>query len=180
MPKNWYDVYMNLKTFRIIWISLLTILIVWLLWQAIVPFGRITYASDFSKENYFIEKLLPAERVQDDHVIIDEPVYIAVFTTRPFYKAIIDLRFSSPTPALQIGLARNKALWHYDFKSVKEGTMSTKLEFDLPGADRQKGQYTFMISAPKLGEQNNPLIIKDISIEFIDPSLFSVISRWFK
>lgn len=171
---------MNLKFWRISWLVLLAILIGWLLWQALAPLGQLIYHSDFSKENYFIEKLLPAERVKEERIIIAEPVYIAVFTTRPFDKANLIINFSQPTPALAIGLERDKANWRYDFRAVKEGTMSANLEFNLRLGERRRGQYTFIISAPNLAQQNRPLIIKDVTVKLSDPTLFNLISRWFK
>ena len=159
---------MSIKLVRIIWISLLTILIAWLLWQAIVPSGRISYFNNFSKENYFIGELVPVDRIKNGHELTDEPVYFSVYTARTFYKAVVALSFETPTPALQVGLEINKALWQYDFKQIKEGTVKTTLEFNLHGASRKNGKYIFMISDPNLKQQNKSIIIKDVSIELND------------
>jgi hypothetical protein len=170
---------MNLRIFRVIWVTFLAILIVYFSWQAIVPSGKISYTSDFSKDSYFIDPLLPAERIRNHREIIDEPVYIGVFTTRSFDKAIVTLNFSAPSPALQVGAERDKALWLYDFKTVAANSLSARLEFDLKEIKRKKGKYTFMISAPDISKAGKTLIIKDLKIEFVGATLPYMLTQRF-
>ncbi len=162
---------MSQKQFRILWVSLLAILIVWLLVHTLVPSGKVTYATDFSKSSYYFDPLLPIERVTDNRKIIDEPVYFTTYVTRPFQKAIVTINFMSPTPAFSVGVAHNKAQWVYDFKQVKENSLQTVLEFDLSQAERIRGKYSFMISDPSLKTQTKSIIIKNISVQFFGPLL---------
>lgn len=161
---------MGLKTFRIVWIAVLVCGLFWLLQRALVPSGQISYTSDFSKETYFMDPLLPAERVQNQREIIDEPVYFSVFTTRDFSRATVTVTFAKPSPALQIGAEHDKAKWIYDFKPVSAGTRKAELHFDLENIKRKKGKYTFMISDPNLGD-HKPISIDTITVQFNGRSL---------
>ncbi len=163
---------MNLKIFRIAWICLLILLLIWVAWQSIVPTGAVIYTHDFSKETYRFSRLLPAERVIDTRTIIDEPVYFTVYTPRAFEKAIVRLRFNEPSSAaMQIGIAHNKAQWNFDFKPVAAGTLETELVFYARTAERLKGRYSFMISDPTLSSRGGSIKVKDVSIEFIGKPL---------
>ncbi len=96
-------------------------LVLWLLWQAIVPLGSITYKSDLADNNYFIGKLSPSERVEQINnrpTIIGEPVYFSFFTPRPFRTAKLTMRFSGTAPLVEIGLRRDKTVWSYEMKPL--------------------------------------------------------------
>ncbi len=166
--KNCYDEHMNLKIFRIAWLAILALILIWIGWQTIVPMGSISYTHDFSSETYRFSKLLPAERVVDSKTVIDEPVYFTVYTPRAFRKAILKLRFEEPSPAMQIGIAHNKAQWDFDFKPVSAGSLETELVFDARLAERIRGRYSFMLSDPALRTKGDSIKVKNVSIEFTD------------
>jgi hypothetical protein len=109
--------------------------------------------------------------VIDAKTIIDEPVYFTVYTPRAFEKAIVRMNFEEPSPAMQIGIAHNKAQWDFDFKPVVAGSLSTELVFDARAAERIRGRYSFMISDPSLASRNGSIKVKDVSIEFIGKTL---------
>ncbi|MCX6792598.1 MAG: hypothetical protein NTY12_01095 [Candidatus Falkowbacteria bacterium] len=109
------------KRLRLYWIIALGLLLVWLLGQAIVPWGKITYQTDFKDQSYFIGKLSPAERVTESNSgqkIIAEPVYFSLFTPRPFSKATVTLEFSNPPNTLELGVRQDKTVWNFNLKPV--------------------------------------------------------------
>lgn len=112
---------MTIKQLRILWLSLLAILVCWLLWQALSPLGKTTYSTTFSKDNYFIGKVSPAERVEKNAQgmrISGEPVYFSLFTPRRFERAILTIDFSSPPKLVEAGLRRDKTTWNFDLKPM--------------------------------------------------------------
>ncbi len=162
---------MKQQTFRAIWISVLVILVVWIAWRTLVPLGTLSYFTDLTKSNYIFEDLLPAERVTDKRIIIDEPVYFTVYTPRKFDTAIVTMHFVDEAPAFALGVAHNRAQWIYDFKPVTENSREFTLEFDLRSAERRKGRYSFMISNPEIQKQLKKINIENIKVQFIGPLL---------
>lgn len=180
----------HLKIIRLSWILALILLMAWLLIQAIVPWGKITYETNFKKPNYVIGRFLPADRV----VLSDgwpslkaEPVYFTLFTPRLFSKASISFDFEGPAELIKLGLCRDKALWNYDLKALSDqpleklanGDLRARLEFDLVGACRDKSSYSFMISAPGLNQADKELIIKNIKVDLIGVTFWQYILRFF-
>lgn len=179
---------------RIAWLILLMLLIDWLLWQAIVPLGKMTYQIDFKQQSYAIGRLLPADRVVKDNgyqKLIAEPVYFSLYTPRAFNKAVVTVEFSNPPELVKFGVAHNKDLWNYDLKTAyakssekinlaENQTVSSILEFDLTRAERLDNKYTFIISAPGLNGQKNNFIIKNIKLEFFGLNLKQLVSSHLK
>lgn len=116
---------MNLITkIRIIlWLGL-ALLTGWLLYMAVAPNGRISYVYDFKKENYFIRKLTPAERVKPpedgSQKIIGDPIYFALRTPRTFNKAKLTLKFrnSDNLPFIEAGVLADKKVWRYQTRPI--------------------------------------------------------------
>ena len=86
------------KTIKIrlfLW-SVLAAVTFFLVWRAIVPFGQIGYATDFRQENYFIQKLTPAERVEKGEAgmrLTGDPVYFNLRTPRRFDRAVLTVEY---------------------------------------------------------------------------------------
>jgi hypothetical protein len=184
----------QIKIIRIIWISLLGLIILGLLWLNLVPLGKMTYLTSFENSSYAISSLLPADRVikvNGFKKIIAEPVYFTLFTPRAFKKALITINFSAPPELARFGVAHNKKLWQYDLKTIyskldnksiakklANGDWQVVIDFALAKAERDKGRYSFMISAPALKESDN-FIIKSVEVEFSGTDLFSFIKERF-
>ncbi len=97
----------------ILWVILAGV-VGWLLYMGVAPSGKISYTYDFTKPNYFIEKLTPKERVKPivcdketefprgnsvsdaifcSQVIIGDPVYFSLHTPRRFDEAMLTLKY---------------------------------------------------------------------------------------
>lgn len=120
--------------FRIFLWLILAIVISYLLYLVIIPNGKISYATDFTKPNFFIGKLTPQERLKSSgllgetrtQVIIGDPVYFSLRTPRPFNKAKLIVKYrgsKSPTGLLEpfiieMGPLVDKTIWRYDLQPV--------------------------------------------------------------
>lgn len=118
---------------RIILGSILVFVLVWLIWQAVVPFGKIVYIHDFEKDNYFIKKLTPDTRVKEPQggvqKIIGNPVYFSLYTPRAFNSAKLSLKYrrceDAPQcapenlPIVEAGVLVDKTVWRYNLKPVE-------------------------------------------------------------
>lgn len=113
-----------LKLRLFLWAALSAI-VAWFFCMGIVPSGRISYIYDFSKENYFIKKLTPAERVEPPQSgsqrIIGNPVYFALRTPRRFDKAKLTLKYrnNSNLPLIEAGVLVDKKIWRYDLRPIE-------------------------------------------------------------
>ncbi|PIR13389.1 hypothetical protein COV49_02375 [Candidatus Falkowbacteria bacterium CG11_big_fil_rev_8_21_14_0_20_39_10] len=94
-------------------------------WLGIVPSGKIVYISDFEKENEFVQKLTPEERVKPaengTQKIIGNPVYFSLRTPRKFEKAKLTLKYknSQNISLLEAGVLVDKQIWRYDLKPIE-------------------------------------------------------------
>lgn len=124
---------MNNKTIikiRLILWSGLGLVVVWLLWQAVVPTGRISYVYDFKHPSYFIGHLRPKDRVEPPEngrqKIIGDPVYFNLRPPRQFNKVKVILKYrrisddekEKTAPILEIGVLADKTVWRYDLKPL--------------------------------------------------------------
>ena len=112
--------------FRIILFLLLLASICFFFYMVIVPSGKIVYINDFTKENYFLGKLSPAERLiagdkKIENIIIANPVYFNLYTPRTFDKAILKYRYknTAETPLVETGVLVDKNAWRYDLQPVE-------------------------------------------------------------
>ena len=109
----------------------------WLLYMAVSPSGKISYVYDFSKDNYFISRLTPKERIVETQNfasarIIGDPVYFTLRVPRRFDKAKLILKYkrqdkgteppignSVPLPIIEAGILADKKIWRYDLQPVE-------------------------------------------------------------
>lgn len=108
-----------------LWLALCAI-IFWLIYMGIAPFGKIEYAYDFTKPNYFISKLSPNERLSQDNgkinnLILADPVYFNLRTPRRFEKAELEIKYKNPADAsiIEVGVLADKKIWRYDLKPLE-------------------------------------------------------------
>ena len=109
----------SIQKIRWIWMSLLALVLIWLAYEAIAPFGSIQYKSNFVDNSYFISHLTPKDRLVDGDAVSSatvkaEPVYFSIFTTRPFRKAYVHLEFERPAPLMEMGIRRGPTVWNFD------------------------------------------------------------------
>lgn len=123
--------YNQIKLIRtILWLALLVV-VLFLIWEGLAPDGKKTYIYDFSSSNYFIGKLTPGERVNpivnNEQVIIGDPVYFNLRTLRNFDQAKLTLKFKyqnnngekiNQPPIIEAGPLVDKTIWRYDLKPI--------------------------------------------------------------
>lgn len=103
------------------------------LWLAVVPFGKISYQTDF-RGHYilggrgFIEKFSPLDRVEAKPVgggfkVVGDPVYFSLFTPRTFDQARLVITYenklSGKTPIIEAGVLTDKLVWQYQSKPLE-------------------------------------------------------------
>lgn len=98
---------------------MLAFFIAWLLYQAVVPFGQISFIHNFDQENYFIKPLTPKDRVRDPQgggqKITGNPVYFALRTPRTFDRAKVTISFKNmeKLPLIELGVLADNKVWRY-------------------------------------------------------------------
>ncbi|MFA6170849.1 MAG: hypothetical protein WCW77_04820 [Patescibacteria group bacterium] len=124
----------SFKIFRIaVWL-VLALVAGWLSWQKIVPGGKISYTYDFTRDNYFIGKLSPSERVRPPEngtqVITGDPVYFSLTPPRRFEKARLIIKYKIESkdknhapPIIEAGILKDQ-FWHYDLKPIENSIIS--------------------------------------------------------
>jgi len=128
-----------MRKLRFFLYSFLVVVIVILAYFYVVPFGKITYSHNFSKNYHNLlggkgvfHKLGPAERLVDSNKIIGDPVYFYLKTPRTFSKAKLKIKYSlspelknsSEYLNIEAGVLVDKANWHYDLKPVFNSTLN--------------------------------------------------------
>jgi len=114
----------NVLIIRIFLWLILAVIVGWFGYMKIVPSGKISYIYDFSRPNYFIGKLTPAERVKinkTDAEILGDPVYFSLKTPRRFERAKVTVKFKNTTDysIMEMGFLNNKDAWNYDLKPMQ-------------------------------------------------------------
>lgn len=113
---------------RIVFWFILGLVVTLLLYLAIVPFGKITYLNKFEQEGEFIGKLAPKVRLEESafpHVIIGDPVYFTLRTSRRFDQANLHLKYRNKNadnlsnPIIEAGALVDKTVWRYDMRPVE-------------------------------------------------------------
>jgi hypothetical protein len=116
---------LNVIKLRIFLWSLSGLVVLWLLYMAIVPNGKITYVQNFSGNNFFIQKLTPAERVEPirngTQKIVGNPVYFSLRTPRRFDSAKVEIKYknNSDLPIIETGVLADKTVWRYDTTPIE-------------------------------------------------------------
>ena len=115
----------NIFIFRIfIWL-ILAVFIAWLLNQAVVPTGKISFIHNFESENYFIKSLTPKDRVREpqagEQKITGNPVYFALRTPRTFDRAKVTISFKNPNnlPLIELGVLADNKVWRYRMEPLE-------------------------------------------------------------
>lgn len=100
---------------RLVLYSLLLLLVLGFFWLKIVPTGQIAYQTDFLKDDFFIRKISPTERVFGKNTIISNPVYFSLFTSRGFDQAklIIEYQDSPVAELIEAGVMVGDKKWSY-------------------------------------------------------------------
>jgi hypothetical protein len=99
----------------VLYISL-SLVILFLIYQAIVPFGKITYSVTPCADSFFIQKLKPKDRLAEVDLknctqkIIGEPAYFNLNTQRTFNDAKITLTYrdTGQNNIIELGLQADK------------------------------------------------------------------------
>lgn len=116
---------MQIIRIRVALWSALAMLAAWIVYQAIVPSGKASYYSDFNEDDYFIGRFSPVERLgtsSEGVLIVGEPAYLNLRTTRSFdrAKAIIRYKRTDPTvaPIIEFGGLADRTVKNYDLRPV--------------------------------------------------------------
>lgn len=113
--------YFKQKNVRLLGGGLLLTLFLLFSYLAIVPFGKITYKTDWQSPSYFISKPKPAERftMEDKGFsLIGQPLYLEIFPPRNFQKITISLEHNASAEAVEIGIRHGAEGWHYEKKPL--------------------------------------------------------------
>lgn len=117
----------------ILWLILLAV-IIFLLWQWIIPSGQISYNYNFYSDSGFIGKLSPKERVlppkSGQQAVIGNPVYFAVRTPRQFEQAKLSITYKNEVenlPVMEAGVLVDKAIWRYNLQPMQNRTIDQVL-----------------------------------------------------
>ena len=124
----------NIFIFRIfIWLTL-AVFIAWLLNQAVVPTGKISFIHNFESENYFIKPLTPKDRVREpqagEQKITGNPVYFALRTPRTFDRAKVTISFKNPNnlPLIELGVLADNKVWRYRMEPLENLALDRLIE----------------------------------------------------
>ncbi len=96
------------------------LVVLFLLWQGVVPTGSISYSSDFKSKDDFIGELEPDSRVEDDSRVIGNPVYFNLRTPRNFDTAKIRISYKDHNLSLlEAGMMVDTRGWGYQTKPLE-------------------------------------------------------------
>jgi len=94
--------------------------VLFVLWQGLVPSGKIIYKTDLFSYNDFIKPFSPKDRVvlnEGDNfvVMIADPIYFNLRTPRKFSQAKLKFLYKnlSQAPVLRAGVLVDPDAWHY-------------------------------------------------------------------
>lgn len=109
---------------RIFFWTILAILIAWLLYCGLAPTGQMTYIKNFNRDNYFISKLTPVDRVTPTEngvqKIIGDPAYFILHTLRPFDTAKLTITYkNNDKKIIETGALMDKNIWRYDLAPIE-------------------------------------------------------------
>lgn len=159
----------NIIKIRIaLWLILLFI-IGWLLYMAIVPFGKISYVYDFKQGSYFISKLTPLERVGEmqngQQKIIGDPVYFNLRVPRKFDKARLTMIYKNESvlPIIEAGVLADKTIWRYYLQPL-ENNIINKLSQSW---DMTAGNGTVLLQRGKKYNSINEFLDKEKNLSEI-------------
>ncbi|MFA5318204.1 MAG: hypothetical protein WC323_01890 [Patescibacteria group bacterium] len=112
----------NILKLRIFLFSLLGLIILFLIYQAVVPFGKITYKGNACGNSFFISKLKPTDRTSGEcqNIITGDPVYFNLNTQRTFdsAKVTVNYKTSDQNSIIELGVLAD-AQKHYLLKPLE-------------------------------------------------------------
>jgi len=120
------DMKRNIIKLRIVFWHILAFCVFFFVYRAVVPSGHISYVYNFNKENSFISKLTPEERLRpvenNSQKIIGDPVYFSLQTPRKFNNAFLEIEYknnkSEINPIIETGILVDGDLWRYKLKPL--------------------------------------------------------------
>ena len=107
--------------FRIVlWLGL-TLIVGFFVIMKIVPSGHISYNTNLTRDDFFVGKLSPNERIENKNTLIGDPVYFSLFTPRKFDRAELDIRYrnNSVQKIIETGVLVDNKAWRYRLKPVQ-------------------------------------------------------------
>lgn len=153
---------------------------VFLVYQYIIPSGKLEVNYDFCHESPFISRLSPDGRVLpiarngdfcQQKMVID-PVYFDVRLPQSFQKAEVVVNFKkSFWQPLKVGVKTSLEDWSWNMAEVvsydlKDGWYSGVASFDLAGAIMENRRLRFIVSSPDLSKKDQAVIFREIKIKF--------------
>lgn len=166
---------------RVILIAIPVVVFFWLLAKEFVLTGTMTVRYDFSRDTPFIKRLWPPGRVDPierdatgdafQRIRID-PVTFDVLLPRAFRDATVRVWYQkSESQPFFVGIQQTRAAWKPGIVPVRKvGTMGKwhigEARFDVLSRFEFTGnKYQFVISAPTLNRQVEPLTVTAIELE---------------
>ncbi len=116
----------NLIKLRIVLWHILAFFVLFFVYMSVVPSGHIAYTYNFKKDNSFISKLSPKDRVEvaegGVQKIIGDPVYFSLETSRKFNEAILNIKYKNnnprDNPIIEAGVLVDKTVWRYKLEPI--------------------------------------------------------------
>lgn len=123
----------NIIKLRIILWHFLAVVVVFFIYMAIVPSGHIAYTYDFEKDNFFISKLGPNDRLGELNSgfqkVIGDPVYFSLFTPRVFNEAKLSIKYKNNNPELnsiiEAGILVDNTIWRHKLYPIENSIIDT-------------------------------------------------------
>jgi hypothetical protein len=114
-----------------LWAGLLVV-VVFLVWQSVVPTGCIVYERRFPGDDFFVENLEPEDRVGSTEkgiaLAVGDPVYFNLRTPRKFNQARLELTYRrsgqaandpESLPIVSLGVLADAKAWRYRLKPIE-------------------------------------------------------------
>jgi len=176
-----------LNIYRILLIIGAVVLFGWLTYQNIVPGGELYLTQDFCRENNFVSRLYPDNRVysvkregeQCWQEFFAEPVYFLVNVPRTFSQARVKVTYRNMSQsALSLGLMAKKETpldWRFVLEPIEpannyaEQWREKEADFSVGPQFMNEHNLEFMISAPDLTPQEK-IALQRIEIRLTRPA----------
>jgi len=140
----------KINLLRLFFFLVLVVFFLFLLGQALVPGGRIVYERRPGRDNFFIKKLTPAERVAiagKEEAVIGDPAYFSLFVPRTFDRATLKLKFRpvGGNPIVEAGLLADRKNWRYELRPLENRHLD-----DLAGWEALSGNGLTLFQKKKI------------------------------
>jgi len=124
---------------------------------------------DLVHDQPMISRLFPATRLSgataNGQRMLFEPVYFWLRYSQKYSLAEVSLTYSNPSKTpIQLGLEQDiDGVWVYQYQPLADDKQVTK-HFDLSLARIRDGNIRFGISAPKMDQEIDEIVIKQIEV----------------